>query len=106
MATTKASASAVSRALRAGGMTKSETSTTRIKGWHNYSTGFRASSWSGIDHVEVEWVNGGFRREDRSAEEMAKAEAILIAKGYAVETVTGDFKTTLKVRKAARDEEN
>ena len=97
---TKTSSSAVSRALSAGGMTRSESHTTRIKGWHDYSAGFRASTWNGIDYVDVEWVNGGFRREDTSAVEMAKAAEIFTAKGYVVEVMAGAFKTSLKVRKA------
>ncbi len=96
----KASASAVSRALSAAGMVKSETHTTRIRGWHNYSAGFKASTWTGIDYVEVGWVNGGFGRDDQSPTTMKKAAEILTAKGYSVESVTNDIgRVSLKVTK-------
>lgn len=94
----KPSASAVSRVLGAAGMTKSVSHTTRIRGWHSYEAGFRASTWKGIDHVAVDWVNGGFGRDDQSAVKMQEAADILTGKGYSVETVVNDIgRVSLKV---------
>jgi hypothetical protein len=97
---TKPSAPAVSRALSAAGMSRSETSTTRIRGWHHYSSGFRVSTWKGIDYVDVEWTTGEFGRDDHSPENMQNAAKILTDKGYSVEIVTSDNgRVSLKITK-------
>ena len=103
MAKIKVSASTVSRALTAGGMTRS---TVLIKGRSQQSAGFQVTSWQQDSHAEVAWVNGRFSVRDRSAVELAKAEAILTAKGYVVVVVTDEHKTTLTVHKYVPDEES
>lgn len=129
MATTtkKATASAVSKALVAGGLTKSETHRSgQIRGWSESSSGFKCEQGSEatgefVDKVTyrrgtayarrdpvyanngivtVSWTEGSFRRsQDRSAEMLGAAAEVLRAKGYDVEVdkVGAVERTVLKV---------
>jgi hypothetical protein len=82
-------ASGVSAALRKAGFERSETHTTRVKGWHDYTEGYRVRSW-GDGEVRVEYVTGSrlsagsdVIRRRRDARFAAYAEA-LRARGWNV----------------------
>lgn len=79
--TRKVSAAAVSRTLTTAGLTRSESSSTRIRGYRSASAGFYVESrMDGT--VQVWWTGYG---DDVIATERAKASEVLTAKGYAVE---------------------
>lgn len=77
----------ISALLRKNGFEKSESTTTRVRGWHNHSAGFRVED-RGVGIVRVHHVSGAFCPSDtdraRSREvEDQYAEAFRQA-GYAV----------------------
>lgn len=53
----------ISALLRKAGFEKSVSSTTRVRGWHNYSAGFRIED-RGIGVVRVHHVSGAFHPSD------------------------------------------
>jgi hypothetical protein len=80
-------ASGVSAALRKAGFERSETRTTRIKGWHHYTEGYRVRNW-GEGEIRVEHTTGSGRGPDDSArcrEFLGKYAEALRAKGWNVQ---------------------
>ena len=53
----------ISALLRKNGFEKSVSSTTRVKGWHNHSAGFRVED-RGAGRVRVHHTSGAFRPTD------------------------------------------
>lgn len=82
-------ASGVSAALRKAGFERSQTRTTRIPGWHDYTEGYRVRNW-GEGEIRVEHETGSrisldasaIRRRDAKFAEYAKA---LRARGWNVQ---------------------
>lgn len=125
----KASAAGVSRALIDGGMTKSQSESTRIRGYRHVTAGFRAQNetemgepvrktkwvrgqgsveytdrpWLPTGVVRVEWTDGAFPRGESPRDvELAKAETILKDKGYEVtweDEFPGSNRKVLKVHR-------
>jgi hypothetical protein len=58
-------AAVVSRYLKGQGFERSESWTTAIKGWHDYSSGFRAMQLD-EDSVRVDYVSGHYIRTNES----------------------------------------
>lgn len=84
----------ISSLLRKAGFSRSESSSTAVKGWRNYSRGYVVRG-SGPGTVTVRHEDGKFRPDDedhkRSADmETQYAEAIRVA-GYAVEVREGGY---------------
>lgn len=83
-------AAAVSKALKANGFARSTETTTRVKGWHDFTSGFDVKQGYG-DSVAVFYEFGsGFNnsnienRDEVRAQKLATYAAFLTAKGYAV----------------------
>lgn len=112
----KATASAVSRALTAAGMTKSEKYKIRIG--HHATRGFRATNETTLDPttnrrvpagiVTVTWVSGNFARlpgdQENEHAQLGRATGILAGAGYDVEahvTPGGYMRLTVTRRPAA-----
>jgi hypothetical protein len=77
-------AQGVSAALRKDGFEKSETRTTRIKGWHEHTQGYRVRSW-GEGEVRVEYELGFGRNDWWRVEKLAVYAETLRAKGWNVQ---------------------
>lgn len=84
-----ASPSSVSRVLSAGGLAKSMSRATRIKGLKEHTTGFAVIATHGADSVTVYWKESSINRgRDTSLPNMVKAAGILRHRGYVVEPST------------------
>lgn len=89
MAVKAPTAQGVSAALRRAGFERSETHATRIKGWHNYSEGYRVRNW-GEGEIRVEHETGSRTAADASAVRRREAKfaeyaEALRAKGWNVQ---------------------
>ena len=77
----------ISALLRKNGFEKSTSSTTRVRGWHNYSDGFRVED-RGVGIVRVHHVSGAFRPSAadraRSREVEEEYAEVFRQAGYAV----------------------
>ena len=58
-------AAVVSRYLKSQGLERSESWTTQVRGWHDYSSGFRAMQLDD-DSVRVEYMSGSFSQNEVS----------------------------------------
>ena len=80
------SAQAISRILNKAGIRKSETGTTRIRGYHVTTEGYEVTQNS--THIFINYTTGDWNRAGASErEELAKIQIqeILAAKGYVVQ---------------------
>ena len=93
-------AAVVSRMIKAAGYERSESWSTAIKGWHDYSTGFRCYQVTD-DTVRVEWVISGWHVKNRDERERVQLEEIAeaLAVRYQVEVIEGTFGPYIVVRK-------
>jgi hypothetical protein len=83
-------AATVSKALKANGFLRSEQTTTRVKGWHDVTTGFEVKQGHSVPVAVFYTFGSGFYKsntqneaEVRSAKLQSMAK-LLIAKGYEV----------------------
>lgn len=83
-------AAVVSRYLKAHGFERSESHTTMVRGWHNYSSGFRATQYD--DVVRVEYIPGSFGRL-ASLDEAVKYELSYLKR--VIEALDGKYRATL-----------
>ncbi len=80
-----ATPSSVSRALTSGGLTKSKSQPSRIRGFREHTTGFAVIATQGADSVTVYWKEASINRgRDTSFPNMVRAAGILRRRGYVV----------------------
>jgi hypothetical protein len=79
---------AISALLRKAGFSRSTSSTTGIKGWHNYSSGYVVKHGDEAGVVWVSYRDGSFRATDetraRGTAALGDFEAAIVAAGFAV----------------------
>lgn len=84
-------AQGVSAALRKAGFKRSETHTTAVKGWHNYTEGYKVSDWGEgevrVKHETGSHVRPNAREEIRRDAKLEEYAETLRAKGWNVQTL-------------------